>query len=157
MAPSPGFLRSSMSVLEFGSLRRVIAALEAQLNCLPEPPDLWEWTGLAVAELRTTEAADVEGECLLGNNLLPHPQLGDSIPLSTHSNAAVTCSSVCLLPLQVGKEYCKCRYLLRAWLCSVPAKWWTPVFNLGDWQGRSGINRTVNSTCRFWRMSRWFL
>lgn len=36
----------------------------------------------------------MEGECLLGNNPLPPPQLQDSIPLSTHSNAAITCSSV---------------------------------------------------------------
>lgn len=40
-----------------------------------------------------TEAADVEGECLLGNITLPHPQLQDPIPLSTYSNAAITCSS----------------------------------------------------------------
>ncbi|KAJ7424111.1 WD repeat and FYVE domain-containing protein 1 [Willisornis vidua] len=40
MAPSPSFLHSSTSMLESGSLRLVIAALEVQLTCSPEPPDL---------------------------------------------------------------------------------------------------------------------
>lgn len=45
---------------------------------------------LAVAEWRSVEAADVKGECGLGNNPLSFPQLKGSIPLGTHSSAAIT-------------------------------------------------------------------
>ena len=35
------------------------------------------------------EAADMEGECGLGHNPLAYPQLQGSIPLGTHSSAAM--------------------------------------------------------------------